>query len=405
MRGAVHRILCIRRKLLETCRLRVRFCPAGIGRRLQRGGKQQKRRLAKSLTGHDCRDRHNSIGADYAESVHNSGVRAAQSPNWPTPPPLACFKSRFVSSPPIGGYESLGIPAQNTFASAINSAGEVAGSAGIQAACNTGPVIWNAAGQPQSLSLNGLIATLPPSRFVCNGTALGINDNGVAVGSVFVEFLFGDRGTFAFKGFAQNTSVEALGELPLNGLPFTEANGINNSETVVGTSNGRAFLWTAGVGIQDLNSLLDESGIGWTLVFANAINDATQIVGYGDHNGETRAFLLAPATPCEASLPFGWPTASDANLVSQDYGEFNSPGTGRPNHYHTGMDLASPTSGVPQQVFAAAKGEVVAVCQNENVGGCVFGGTRFSENAGNHGFQGVVILKHAVTGSGISYSL
>ena len=70
----MHRILCIPRKLLETCRLRVRFCPAGIGRRLQRGGKQQKRRLAKSLTGHDCRDRHNSIGADYAESVHNSGV-------------------------------------------------------------------------------------------------------------------------------------------------------------------------------------------------------------------------------------------------------------------------------------------------------------------------------------------
>ena len=70
----MHRILCIPRKLLETCRLRVRFCPAGIGRRLQRGGKQQKRRLAKSLTGHDCRDRHNSIGADYAESVHNSGL-------------------------------------------------------------------------------------------------------------------------------------------------------------------------------------------------------------------------------------------------------------------------------------------------------------------------------------------
>ncbi len=78
MRGAVHRILCIPRKLLETCRLRVRFCPAGIGRRLQRGGKQQKRRLAKSLTGHDCRDRHNSIGADYAESVHNSGGKVVR---------------------------------------------------------------------------------------------------------------------------------------------------------------------------------------------------------------------------------------------------------------------------------------------------------------------------------------
>ena len=69
----MHKILCTRRKLLETCRLRAHFCPAEIGRRLQRGGKQQKRRLAKSLTGHDCRDRHNSIGADYAESVH-SGV-------------------------------------------------------------------------------------------------------------------------------------------------------------------------------------------------------------------------------------------------------------------------------------------------------------------------------------------
>ena len=75
----MHRILCIPRKLLETCRLRVRFCPAGIGRRLQRGGKQQKRRLAKSLTAHDCRDRHNSIGADYAESVHNSGYKLLNS--------------------------------------------------------------------------------------------------------------------------------------------------------------------------------------------------------------------------------------------------------------------------------------------------------------------------------------
>ena len=41
--------------------------------RLKRGGKQQKRRLAKSLRRHDCRDRHNSIGDGYAESVHNSG--------------------------------------------------------------------------------------------------------------------------------------------------------------------------------------------------------------------------------------------------------------------------------------------------------------------------------------------
>lgn len=69
----MHKISCTRRNVLGTRRLPARFCPAGIRRRLKRGGKQQKRRLAKSLTGHDCRDRHNSIGADYAESVH-SGV-------------------------------------------------------------------------------------------------------------------------------------------------------------------------------------------------------------------------------------------------------------------------------------------------------------------------------------------
>ena len=98
----MHRILCIPRKLLETCRLRVRFCPAGIGRRLQRGGKQQKRRLAKSLTAHDCRDRHNSIGADYAESVHNSGYN-------------------------INNESSQGAKWENYWATYINKAAEQAG--------------------------------------------------------------------------------------------------------------------------------------------------------------------------------------------------------------------------------------------------------------------------------------
>jgi murein DD-endopeptidase MepM/ murein hydrolase activator NlpD len=69
------------------------------------------------------------------------------------------------------------------------------------------------------------------------------------------------------------------------------------------------------------------------------------------------------------------------------------------------MDLRAPTWGVPQQVFAVAKGEVVAVCPNGVVGGCFFGPTRFSTNEQNHGLQGVVILKHTVAGSGISYTL
>jgi len=192
-----------------------------------------------------------------------------------------------------GGLESLGIPAQYTGANAINSIGEVAGSAGIEA-CNTGPVIWNAAGQPQRLNIDAFLATLPPYKFVCSGKALGINDSGDAVGSVFVEFISGERGVFAFKWSAQNNSAQAIGELPRTTTPFSEAYGLNHAGQVVGASNGRAFLWTPDRGLQDLNTLLDGSGAGWNLFSANATNDAGQIVGYGDHNGVSRAFLLTP---------------------------------------------------------------------------------------------------------------
>lgn len=45
----------------------------------------------------------------------------------------------------------------------------------------------------------------------------------------------------------------------------------------------------------DLNSLLKDSGSGWTLEVANAINDKGQIVGYGlNPLGQTEAFLLTP---------------------------------------------------------------------------------------------------------------
>jgi murein DD-endopeptidase MepM/ murein hydrolase activator NlpD len=130
---------------------------------------------------------------------------------------------------------------------------------------------------------------------------------------------------------------------------------------------------------------------------------------------------------CETTLPFGWPTASGAGQVSQDYAEFDgsaasrrtqevcNPTTGvcqllvKP-HYHTGMDLASPVSVTEpdrsQQVFAAGRGEIVAVCPNVP-GGCEFDGTRFSrpDTNDNHGLQGAVILKHTVTESNMVYSL
>ena len=77
--------------------------------------------------------------------------------------------------------------------------------------------------------------------------------------------------------------------------------GINNNGQIVGSSalNGdtsiHAFLWTAMVGMQDLNSLIPPNS-GWELSWSAAINDSGQIVGNGIINGQTHGFLLTPAT-------------------------------------------------------------------------------------------------------------
>ncbi len=75
------------------------------------------------------------------------------------------------------------------------------------------------------------------------------------------------------------------------------AHDVNNYGQVVGRvvdpTIDVAFIWDSGNGIRDLNTLIDPS-LGWHLTEANAINDNGQIVGWGEHNGQTRAFLLTP---------------------------------------------------------------------------------------------------------------
>jgi hypothetical protein len=53
------------------------------------------------------------------------------------------------------------------------------------------------------------------------------------------------------------------------------------------------MLYKRGVGMVDLNSLIDPSS-GWVLLQAIGINDSGQIVGQGQFDGQTRAFLLTP---------------------------------------------------------------------------------------------------------------
>lgn len=53
-----------------------------------------------------------------------------------------------------------------------------------------------------------------------------------------------------------------------------------------------AFLWQDGR-FTDLNGLLAKDS-GWNLQDARAINGRGQIIGYGEHDGQERAFLLTP---------------------------------------------------------------------------------------------------------------
>jgi probable HAF family extracellular repeat protein len=98
----------------------------------------------------------------------------------------------------------------------------------------------------------------------------------------------------------QCSSPRHLGTLL--GGPEAFANAINNRGQVVGLSYlpdvgfPHATIWDGTTAI-DLNSLLDQSGVGWTLEDATGINSRGQIVGYGiNGSGQTLGFLLTPVS-------------------------------------------------------------------------------------------------------------
>ncbi len=82
--------------------------------------------------------------------------------------------------------------------------------------------------------------------------------------------------------------------------------GINSLGQVVGTAaladnRDHAFLYSDGM-MTDLNTLIAPAS-GLTLTYANAINNAGWIVGFGENSvGEERAYLLVPIPEPEPCL-------------------------------------------------------------------------------------------------------
>jgi probable HAF family extracellular repeat protein len=183
------------------------------------------------------------------------------------------------------GMQGLGYLQGGPFstATAINRFGQIAGYSG---ASGSGyqfyAFIWSKATGMKNLGkLPGYDAS----------AAFAINDLGQVAGYSYCK-PFRCPGGHAVLWSKTKGSMLDLGVLP--GETSSLALGMNNVGQIVGSSgNYRAFVWSPSTGMLDLNNLIPANS-GWVLEFANAINDGSQIVGFGTLNGQIEAFLLTP---------------------------------------------------------------------------------------------------------------
>ncbi|SDW34448.1 PEP-CTERM protein-sorting domain-containing protein [Nitrosomonas oligotropha] len=108
----------------------------------------------------------------------------------------------------------------------------------------------------------------------------------------------GNNDSRAFVTGANGAGMIDLGAM---GGDWSAANGINNLGQVIGAagygsygSNANAFIYSNGVMV-NLSYLDVVIEAGWTSLYAKAINDNGQIVGFGILDGVSQAFLLSGA--------------------------------------------------------------------------------------------------------------
>ncbi|HEY9172406.1 MAG TPA: HAF repeat-containing protein [Verrucomicrobiae bacterium] len=136
---------------------------------------------------------------------------------------------------------------------------------------------------------------------------LGGNDTGAHrinnTGTVIGNSMTGGGQYHAFV--YHHGTIRDLGTL---GGASSAIGGINSQGLIVGEArnsqgNLRAFIYRNGV-MLDLNNFIPPAS-GWVLTSATAINDSGRIVGAGQYNGQTRAFLLIPDNDLSIALYAG----------------------------------------------------------------------------------------------------
>ena len=210
------------------------------------------------------------LGANtYATAINNSGEVAGSN------------SGAFVAL--NGNVEDLALPSSMNWSAAygINDAGTVVGDGRLDNGTFRG-LIWNTDGSVTTLG------TLGGS----SSQAMGVNNSGEVVG--FASLASGYQHAFALIG----GSMLDLGTLGGSSYAYR----VNDSGEVVGYSylaggDQHAFLYYDGT-MLDLNSLLPDDS-GWVVEEAFGINDSGQITGMGLYDGQWNAFLMTdpPAGP------------------------------------------------------------------------------------------------------------
>lgn len=179
-----------------------------------------------------------------------------------------------------GAMQDLGtLGGTNSLAFGMNDHGYVVGSSDTLTG-GTHPFLFQMMGIPL-LDLGTLGGT--------NASANAINSSGVVVG--YSDMPNGNQHAFFWNGHMND-----LGTLGGN---YASANGINVNGAIVGASNlvpngpAHGFVAYCHNRLVDLNTMLDASGAGFTIVDARAINDIGQIAANAkDSSGGTHAVLL-----------------------------------------------------------------------------------------------------------------
>ena len=217
-------------------------------------------------------------------------------------------------------------------ANAINSAGIVAGWSNVF--LNTeqyqDPVTWtnNGSGWVATDLITRVITGSDVQNATGEATALAVNSSGVAVGqSNLANFPSIIWHAVEFSG----GNAVNLGDLGYGGSASDEAQGINDSGVIVGTSettagNMDAFIWDSVHGMRDMNTVFGPTGFnviptGWTLGDATGIDDRGDIVGWGTNSGgQSRGFLIRAWSPGDANGD-GKVDINDLTIVLAHYGQ------------------------------------------------------------------------------------